>query len=192
MRAFVVRLPSGVRYWTVLDDELRPHSQADAFLQFVRLGRDGAESTTQAYATSIALFLTWCAETGVDWPDGARRLGWFITWLTNVPSVRPEGPVRTRGPRRVNAVLAAAREFAKHAVSVGAAPSDLLAALYEQNDDRWLPHELRHESGTVASRRGRGIGFRRRRARHRPRQMRMCSPCWTRAGPPATGSSCWR
>ena len=31
MRAFVVRLPSGVRYWTVLDDELRPHPEADAF-----------------------------------------------------------------------------------------------------------------------------------------------------------------
>src|SRR5664280_100416 len=152
MRAFVVHLPSGVRYWTVLDDELRPHPPADAFLQYVRLGRDGAESTTQAYATSIALFLTWCAETGVDWQDGGRLLGWFITWLTDVPSVRPVGGVRTRGPRRVNAILAAVREFAKHAVSVGAAPSDLLSAMYEQNDDRWLPHELRHESGTVASR----------------------------------------
>ena len=58
MRAFAVRLPSGVRYWTVLDDGLRPHPAADAFLRHVRLGRDGAESTTQAYATSIALFLT--------------------------------------------------------------------------------------------------------------------------------------
>ena len=33
-------------------------------------------------------------------------------------------------------MLAAVREFAKHAVSVGTAPADLLAALYEKNDDR--------------------------------------------------------
>jgi len=42
MRAFVVRLPSGVRYWTVLDNGLRPHPEADAFLQYVRLGRDAS------------------------------------------------------------------------------------------------------------------------------------------------------
>lgn len=54
MRAFAVQLPSGCRYWTVLDDDLRPHPDADAFLQHVRPGPDGAESTTQAYATSIA------------------------------------------------------------------------------------------------------------------------------------------
>lgn len=29
MRAFMVRLPSGTRYWTVLDEDLRPHPAAD-------------------------------------------------------------------------------------------------------------------------------------------------------------------
>jgi len=152
MRAFVVYLPSGVRYWTVLDDDLRPHPAANAFLHHVRLGRDGAESTTQAYAASIALFLTWCAETGVDWPEGGRRLSWFMTWLTAVPSVRPGGAARPRGPRRVNAILAAVREFAKHAVAAGDAPPDLLTALYEQGDDRWYPHELRPEAGGITAR----------------------------------------
>ena len=43
MRAFVVRLPSGQRYWTVLDEDLRVVAVADAFLRHQRFGRDGAE-----------------------------------------------------------------------------------------------------------------------------------------------------
>jgi integrase/recombinase XerD len=33
VRAFPVRLPSGVRYWTVLDDELIVVAVADSFLR---------------------------------------------------------------------------------------------------------------------------------------------------------------
>lgn len=44
MRTFLVRMPSGARYWTVVDDELRPVPVADAFLRHVRFGRDDAES----------------------------------------------------------------------------------------------------------------------------------------------------
>jgi hypothetical protein len=41
VRAFVVRLPSGVRYWTVLDDSLAVVAEADAFLRHIRFGRAG-------------------------------------------------------------------------------------------------------------------------------------------------------
>ena len=64
MRAFAVRLPSGQRYWTVLDGDLQVVAVADAFLRHQRFGRDGAESTTKAYAHAIALFLRWCATDG--------------------------------------------------------------------------------------------------------------------------------
>ena len=64
MRAFPVRLPSGQRYWTVLDEDLQVVAVADDFLRQQRFGRDGAESTTKAYAHAIALFLRWCARTG--------------------------------------------------------------------------------------------------------------------------------
>ena len=50
VRAFPVRLPSGARYWTVLDDDLAVVGEADAFLRHVRFGRDQSESTTRAYA----------------------------------------------------------------------------------------------------------------------------------------------
>ena len=81
MRAFAVRLPSGDRYWTVLDDELCVVPEADAFLREVRFGRDGSELTTKAYAGGIALFLRWCGRTGRSWHAGVEHLGLFMTWL---------------------------------------------------------------------------------------------------------------
>ena len=81
MRAFPVRLPSGARYWTVLDEDLAVVPVADGFLRQVRFGRDGAESTTKSYAHSIVLFLRWCARTGRSWQEGVGQLGLFMTWL---------------------------------------------------------------------------------------------------------------
>jgi len=48
MRAFPVSLPSGARYWTVLDEDLVVVAVADGFLRHVRFGRGGAEATTRS------------------------------------------------------------------------------------------------------------------------------------------------
>ena len=155
MRAFPVRLPSGARYWTVLDEDLAVVAVADGFLRHVRFGRDGAESTTKSYACAIALFLRWCVRTGRSWQSGAERLALFMTWLTYAgPSASgPEsatavvvagpGSAAARGPRRVNAVLTAVRAMVVHAVSAGQAPGHLVSLLYEVADDRDLPEEAR-------------------------------------------------
>ena len=60
MRPIMVKLPSGARYWTVVDDELVVVPDADAYLRHLRFGRDGAELTTKSYAGALALFLCWC------------------------------------------------------------------------------------------------------------------------------------
>jgi len=121
MRAFPVSLPSGARYWTVLDEDLAVVPVADEFLRHVRFGRDGAESTTKSYANSIALFLRWCARTGRSWQAGAEQLALFMTWLTYAgpsasgaeatTSVVLAGPgsIPVRGARRVNGVLSVDR-----------------------------------------------------------------------------------
>ena len=103
----MVRLPSGVRYWTVLDEELAVVPVADSFLRQVRFGRDGAESTTKAYAGGVALFLRWCARSGRSWEAGAGQLGLFMTWLAHAGQAvsgaerRPERPSwLARGFRR--------------------------------------------------------------------------------------------
>jgi integrase/recombinase XerD len=83
MRAFPVSLPSGQRYWTVLDEDLQMVGVADGFLRHQRFGRDGAESTTKAYAHAIALFLRWCVRTGRSWPAGIEQFPLFMTWLAH-------------------------------------------------------------------------------------------------------------
>ena len=171
MRAFPVRLPSGARYWTVLDEDLAVVPVADGFLRQVRFGRDGAESTTKSYAHSIALFLRWCARTGRTWQAGAGQFGLFMTWLTHAGPeasgaaggsegmvLAGPGSTPARGARRVNGVLTAVRGMVVHAVAAGQAGGDLVALLYEVADDRDLPDAARGEDGR--------IGWR-MRARHR-------------------------
>ena len=172
MRAFPVRLPSGVRYWTVLDGDLAAVAVADSFLRQVRFGRDGAESTTRAYAGSIALFLRWCAGSGRSWPAGIEQFGLFMTWLAHAdPSVSGAdaaagsgmvlagpGVAPVRGARRINAVLVAVRAMVVHAVATGQASGHLVPLLYEVADGRDLPGAARGE--------GAGMAWR-MRARHR-------------------------
>jgi site-specific recombinase XerD len=156
----MVRLPSGKRYWTVLDEELAVVPAADAFLRHVRFGRDGAELTTRAYAGSIALFLRWCARSGRDWQAGAGQLGSFMTWLVHAgPSasgieaadagmvLAGPGSPAARSPRRVNAILSAVRGMVVHAVTEGKAPGYLIRLLFEVADDADLPAVARGEDG---------------------------------------------
>ncbi|MEV4371874.1 hypothetical protein AB0J71_32720 [Nonomuraea sp. NPDC049637] len=86
MRAFPVTMPSGARYWTVLGEDLAVVPVADQFLRETRFGRDRAESTTEAYARAIALFLRWCVRTGRDWRTAAAELGLFMVWLKFTPA----------------------------------------------------------------------------------------------------------
>jgi integrase/recombinase XerD len=163
MRAFLVRLPSGQRYWTVLDEDLAVVAVADGFLRQVRFGRDGAESTTKSYANSIALFLRWCARTGGTWLEGVEQLGLFMTWLGHAGRAAsgidaPASAVVMAGPgspparsaRRINGVLTAVRGMVVHAVAAGQASGHLVPLLYEVADDRDLPEAARGERDRMA------------------------------------------
>ncbi|MEV0056122.1 site-specific integrase [Saccharopolyspora shandongensis] len=171
MRSFPVRLPSGTRYWTVLDEDLAVVAEADAFLRHVRFGRDQAELTTRTYAGHIALFLRWCARTGRDWRTAAEELGLFVVWLrygtkeatgADRPSTEAglvlagPGAEAVRKPARIENVLTGVRQFLLHGITEKAVPSQVLALLYEVADDRDLPPEAR----------GEGMSYR-MKARHR-------------------------
>lgn len=135
-RAFPVLLPSRVRYWTVLDRSHRVVQEADDFLVHHRLGRDGAESTSQSYAASLALFFDWAASIVKPWQETGPYLGRFVYWLQfyrpNQVGVRPATPVR--GPRRVNSIMAAVRTFFRFAFGCGLVPEGVLSALYDSLD----------------------------------------------------------
>ena len=174
MRAFPVRLPSGVRYWTVLDEDLAVVEEADAFLRHVRFGRDGSELTTRSYAGSVALFLRWCSRTGRHWQVGVGQLGLFIVWLRHAGGsvsgleageggqvLSGPGAAPVRGERRINGVLTAVRGFVTHAVTTGTAPGELMPLVYELADERDLPEAARGEDVRM--------GWR-LRARHRLRE----------------------
>lgn len=157
MRAFPVTLPSGVRYWTVLDDDLEVVGDADAFLRHVRFGQDRAESTTKAYAGGIVLYLRWCQRTGRDWVTGLSYLGLFITWLRHSPTgsddaviaVGPGAP-GARGARRINGILVAVRGFAVFAATRGRVDEGVVQLLYELADDRDVPVEAKGEEARRA------------------------------------------
>jgi integrase/recombinase XerD len=170
MRAFPVSLPSGQRYWTVLDEDLQVVGVADEYLRHLRFGRDAAESTTKAYAHSIALFLRWCARSGRSWQAGVEGFALFMTWLAHArPSVDDAagvvvagpGAAAVRCPSRINGVLTAVRGMVVHAVATGRGAAGLVSMLYEVADDRDLPAEARGEDGRMAWR---------MRARHRLRE----------------------
>ena len=170
MRAFPVSLPSGQRYWTVLDEDLQVVGVADEYLRHLRFGRDAAESTTKAYAHSIALFLRWCARSGRSWQAGVEQFALFMTWLARArPSVDDAagvvvagpGAAAVRCPSRINGVLTAVRGMVVHAVATGRGAAGLVSMLYEVADDRDLPAEARGEDGRMAWR---------MRARHRLRE----------------------
>ena len=148
MRAFPVVLPSGARYWTVVDEEVRPVPIADQWLRYLRFSKDRAESTTKSYAGGAALYLFWCELTGRDWRVAARDLGLFILWLKWTPStparshtnvVYGPGSEIVRRERRSNTVLTAVRGLLSHAVSLGEAPNWVLGQLYELADSSSLP-----------------------------------------------------
>jgi integrase/recombinase XerD len=170
MRAFPVSLPSGQRYWTVLDEDLQVVGVADEYLRHLRFGRDAAESTTKAYAHSIALFLRWCARSGRSWQAGVEGFALFMTWLAHAggsvedaASVVVAGPgaAPVRCPSRINGVLTAVRGMVVHAVATGRGAAGLVSMLYEVADDRDLPAQARGEDGRMAWR---------MRARHRLRE----------------------
>ncbi|HUU97194.1 MAG TPA: site-specific integrase [Phycisphaerae bacterium] len=162
MRAFRVQMPSGCRYWTVIDDELRVEPVADRFLRELRFGRDRAESTTKAYAGGVALFFRWCQRTGRDWTTAAADMGLFMTWLKYTPAdggwvVPGPGVKPVRGDGRINRVLVAVRGFLSFAVVNKEAPQWVLGQIYELADSRDLPLEAQGEDGGL---------FYRMRARH--------------------------
>ncbi|OUD01756.1 tyrosine-type recombinase/integrase [Streptomyces swartbergensis] len=153
MRAFPVKMPSGLRYWTVVDDDFHVVPIVDQWLRHLLFGRSRAELTTYAYAISAALYLRWCLKTGRDWRVAARDLGLFVVWLRHTKSTDGDalllgpGAKPARGDRRINRVLSAVRGLLTFAVSVGEAPSTVLGQIYEIADGRDLPEELQGENG---------------------------------------------
>lgn len=172
MRALRVVVTDALAYWSVVDDDWCPVPAADSFLRHLRIGADRAEGTTRSYAGDLALFFGWCEKTGRDLGEGLRAMGSFVGWLRTTPVERQGAGVgKARSAGRINHVLAAVRELAKHAVATETLDGSILALLYEVADDRHLPADLRPE----------GAGLRYvARPRHRQRERGNARPAAVR------------
>ena len=158
MRAFLVRLPSGCGFWTVLDEAFRPHPEVDGFLLHVRSG-----GTARNRPPSRMRSRWRCSFSG---PHRSERTGgiWavsgrFVYWLQYYGN-DPAGPVAdpVRGPRRVNSIMAAVRSFLRHAVARGQLTREALTVLYESLE--MLRPEIEFEQVVRQHVSGPGTGFR--------------------------------
>ena len=129
-----IDLPSGVRYWSVVDERFELVAVFDAFLFEERFGRGRSETTTAQYASNLVEFAAWAAERGVleDLAACARNLGMFQLHLrTAVIARRGRGHGRARGNDRVNDIMSSVRGLLRHQVRCGALPSSVNPLLYE-------------------------------------------------------------
>lgn len=129
-----VDLPSGVRYWTVVDERFELVAVFDRFLFEERFARGRSEKTTAQYASGLVEFGSWAAERGLldDFEACARELGMFQLHLRSTPIRRVgRGYGKARSPDRVADIMACVRSFYRFAVRHNVVPSSVNGLLYE-------------------------------------------------------------
>lgn len=102
--------------WAVLDGRGVPVPEVTAFLRHLA-SIESSPNTVKAYASDLALFLTFSAANNLRWAAvNNEALGKFIAWL-RTPSeslVRPSNPEGVRDERTVNRALSTVSSFAHY------------------------------------------------------------------------------
>lgn len=129
-----VDLPSGLRYWSVVDERFELVAMFDAFLFEERVSRDRSERTTAQYASNLVEFASWARERDLlgDLVACARNLGMFQLRLRTMPIARRgRGHGRARSDDRVGDIMSSVRSFYGHQVRRGAVPGSVNQLLYD-------------------------------------------------------------
>jgi integrase/recombinase XerD len=129
-----VDLPSGFRYWSVVDGRFELVVAFDRFLFEERFARGRSEKTTAQYASGLVEFGGWALERGLldDLVACARNLGMFQLHLRAAPIERiGRGHGRARSNDRVGDIMGCVRSFYRSQVRHGAVPSSVNELLYE-------------------------------------------------------------
>jgi integrase/recombinase XerD len=130
----LVDLPSGLRYWSVVDDRFDLVSLFDGFLFEERFARARSEKTTAQYASGLVEFAGWASERGLldDLVACARNLGMFQLHLRTTPIARVgRGHGQIRSNDRVADIMGCVRSFYRFGVRHGVVPSSVNQLLYE-------------------------------------------------------------
>ena len=129
-----VDLPSGVRYWSVLDGGLELVPGFDRFLFEERFARGRSEKTTAQYASGLVAFADWAVERSLleDLVACARNLGMFQLHLRTTPISRVGcGHGKARSSDRVADIMGCVRSFYRFGVRHGVVPSSVNELLYD-------------------------------------------------------------
>jgi integrase len=129
-----VDLPSGVRYWSVLDGRFELVPTFDRFLFEERFARGRSEKTTAQYASGLVEFGSWAWERGLleDLVACARNLGMFQLHLRTTPIRRAgRGHGRARSVDRIGDIMGCVRSFYRFQVRHGAVASSVNELLYD-------------------------------------------------------------
>jgi len=119
--------------FVVVDDAYTLHSKACEYLASLRF-RDRSVNTERVYAGRLALFLTYCAESRLDWQsitvdDLARFQRWLIT--TPIEQRSPRNTQRLRSHKTANAILTSVCEFLRFASTRGWYAAELVQQISE-------------------------------------------------------------
>jgi integrase/recombinase XerD len=100
--------------WVVVDEDYVMQPEAGAYLAALR-ARDRSVNTERVYASRIALYLSYCAATGLDWrAPSVEALSGFLRHLVTEPLPqrgRKAGAPRYRSKGTANAVMTAVCEL---------------------------------------------------------------------------------
>ena len=123
----------GSSSFVVVDDAFTLHPESCEYLASLRF-RDRSVNTERVYAGRLALFLTYCAESRLDWRSvTVDDLARFQRWLVTEPLQRRGRSCepRFRSNKTANAILTSVCEFLRFASTRGWFPPELVQQLSE-------------------------------------------------------------
>lgn len=128
----------GSPMWVVVDADFELQPDAAAFLASVRGREDASVNTERTYAGQVALYLSYCADRGIDWADpSVGQLSAFLNWLVeepwSVPGGNGQAQERFRSKGTANAITGTVFRFLRFCslLDDSPVPADVAARLYE-------------------------------------------------------------
>jgi hypothetical protein len=151
--------------WVVIRSAYNLHPESCEYLESLR-AVDVSLNTERIYAGRIALYLSYCAERGIDWTRPTLwQLKTFLHWLVEEP-LPPRGRIAPAEPRHreektASAVVSTTGRFLDFCSTRGWVPLDVVSMLWEPKFLRTPPpgYDL-GEDGQFGSVQGRTVKFR--------------------------------
>jgi integrase/recombinase XerD len=127
--------------WVVVDEGWSLHIEACAYLASLQ-ARARSPNTERVYAGRVALFLSYCTATGVDWhcptfPQLHEYLRWLVSEPVDWPGSRRTPQLRSKGT--ANAVFTTVSEFLRFGAKHGWVSAGVPAMLSEPRLLHYLP-----------------------------------------------------